>query len=219
MDPQSCAGVSFQGHARSLLEEPREMNAANALAVASIRTNPKLKDLFKACEARHLTEEELWLYSSVVPYYEERARAAREIAGAEQGVVGATVDEILSLYPFAKRFDSVRDRCVRDVTYISIYATHTMLMNDPDWFRDKLLLWLKTIIQAFDFPAREAAPPAVRNPYPNITAEADQLPPGRSAIYDTYARLKRKYAETLTPETFQLIKGPLQQACDILSGT
>jgi Phycobilisome protein len=126
------------------------MNAASPLAVASIRNHPKLRDLFKASEARHLTEEELWLYSSVVPYHEERARAAREIAAAEPEAVAATVDEILSLYPFIERFENVRDRCVRDVTYVSIYATHTMLMNDPDWFRDKLLLWLKTIIQAFD---------------------------------------------------------------------
>jgi Phycobilisome protein len=202
------------------LEESLDMNAANALAVASIRNHPKLKDLFKASEARHLTDEELWLYSSVVPYYEERARAAREIAAVEREVVGATVEQILSLYPFAKRFDGVQDRCVRDVTYVSIYATHTMLMNDPDWFRDKLLLWLKTIIQSFDFPAPDAQAPnaGVANPYPHITAEALQLPPGRSAIYDTYARLRRKYGESLTPETFHLIKGALQQACDVLAG-
>jgi hypothetical protein len=117
--------------------------------MTSLRNNPDIKALFKAAEARHLTEDELRQYLRLAPEEEARVGAAREVAAAESGVVQATVGEIFQIYPYAQNHFAAPDKCSRDVAYVSVYATHAMLLRDPAWFNDKLLLWLRTILQAF----------------------------------------------------------------------
>lgn len=183
--------------------------------MTSLRNNPDIKALFKAAEARHLTEDELRQYLRLAPEEEARVGAAREVAAAERRIVEATVGEIFQLYPYVQNHFLAPDKCSRDVAYVSVYATHAMLLRDPAWFNDKLLLWLRTILQAFEFPARNGN--ALDVPYPDITQLADQLPARVASIYNTYARLQRKYQEALSPAAFALMREPLQQPIDVLT--
>lgn len=183
--------------------------------MTSLRTHPDIKALFKAAEARHLTEDELQRYLRLAPGHEARADAAREVAAAQPHVVQATVGEIFQLYPYAQNHFAAPEKCTRDVAYVSIYATHTMLLQDPAWFNDKLLIWLKTILQAFEFPERNSE--GLDVPYPDITRQADKLPSQVASIYNTYARLQRKYESVLSPAAYALMREPLQQPIDVLT--
>lgn len=142
---------------------------------------------------------------------------------AELAVAAKTIKQVFSLYPYPKFHELPLDKCIRDVSYVSVYATHSMMLDDPDWFRDKLLIWLKTILQSFTYPAREEPDPKVAAlrlplPYPEITEHADTLnPKGRRSIYETYSRLIMNYQEVLSPKTFGMIRPHLQLAVDILS--
>lgn len=180
----------------------------------TLRLHPRIHAMFRIAESRHLTEEELQEYENLMPDLSIRAMAAREVIRSETSVVKATVDEIFMMYPFQQKHEVAPGKAMRDITYISIYATHTMLLDDPAWFRDKLLIWLKTILQSFYFPTRTAEPQR----HPELTRQADRLPIMRSAIYDTYARLKINYKDVLSPDAFALMEHPLQQAVDVLSG-
>jgi hypothetical protein len=196
-----------------------------------LRDNPQIAELFRVAESRHLTETEFAQYLTLVPEFADRVEAAQEIMAAELTVVTNTVKQVFFLYPFSKYHELPKDKCIRDVSYVSAYATHSMLMDEPDWFRDKLLIWLKTILKAFCYPAREErkldTPSNILNtdvwrdpkrlPHSEITEHADTLPQNQRAIYETYARLIVNYQQVLSPKAFALIQPHLQLAVDILA--
>ncbi|MEQ1543453.1 hypothetical protein [Methyloglobulus sp.] len=198
------------------------MSTLDAVLKSKLRDDAQIRSLFSEAESRHLTTEEFSQYRSLAPQFKDREVAAREIMDAQLAVVAKTIKQVFSLYPYPKYHELPLEKCMRDVGYVSIYATHSMMMDDPDWFRDKLLIWLKTILQSFSYPAREEPDPAIALtrkplPYPEITEHADTLPKGQRSIYETYSRLIINYEEVLTAKTFKMIRPHLQLAVDILS--
>ena len=207
------------------------MSTLTKPAQTKLRDNHELAQLFLIAESRHLNETEYQAYLRLAPENADLVAAAQEIMAAELSVATNTIKQVFFLYPFSKYHEMPKDKCIRDVCYVSAYATHSMLMADPDWFRDKLLIWLKTILQAFSYPAREERQLAVplhdmknnllgdpnQLPYPEITAHADTLPKRQRAIYETYARLIANYKEVLSPKAFAHIQPHLQMAVDILA--
>ncbi len=181
----------------------------------SVRNHPQLKKMFINAESRHLESIELDLYKTTLPDYINRARAAEEIKAVQAEVVDMTLKEIFAMYPFAQNHELAHGKCYRDVNYVGAYVTLAMLMDDPEWLRDKLLIWLKTMLQAFCFPQRDREVPVPTHRI--VTLEADKLPAVRSSIYETYSRLKRHFHQKLSAETFDLIEPLLQMACDILA--
>lgn len=182
----------------------------------SLRTHPELQAIFKAAESRHLTTQELEAYSRVVPEYTSHAEAAREVMSVEEAVIQAVVKEIFALYPYEKKHKLAFGKCVRDISYVSAYATQAMLMNDPQWFEDKLLIWLKTILQSFEFPEPSQKTTGLFGKPADALHEAGLSQKQRS-IFATYSQLKQRYQEKLSPTAFDLMASYLQQAIDILS--
>ncbi|WP_394752535.1 hypothetical protein [Crenothrix sp.] len=199
------------------------MSTAETEMRSKLRDDARIRSLFLTAESRHLTAEEFNQYSMLAPQFKSREVAAREIMDVQLAVVSKTVKQIFSMYPYPKHHENALEKALRDIGYVSVYATHSMLQDDPDWFRDKLLIWLKTILQSFSYPAREETDPttaAARQPlpHPEITEHADTIPPkGRRSIYETYSRLIVNYQEVLSPQTFNMIRPHLQLAVDILS--
>lgn len=183
----------------------------------SLRKHPRLKTIFKDAEGRHLTDAELQEYCSVSPNLSDRAATAREVAKCEQSAVQAVVDDIFLYYAYEQNYQDGRAKCIRDIRYVSAYATLSMLMNDPRWFHDKLLIWLKRILQAFEFPERN-----LPKKKPLFISDADSnrqanLASKQRSIFETYTKLKHTYQEMLTPPAFELMESYLQQAIDILA--
>lgn len=199
------------------------MSTPDTVVRSKLRNDAQIRSLFKIAESRHFTPQEFAKYLSLAPDFKDREAAAREIMDAELAVAAKTIKQVFSLYPYPKFHELPLDKCIRDVSYVSVYATHSMMLDDPDWFRDKLLIWLKTILQSFTYPAREEPDSKVAAlrlplPYPEITEHADTLnPKGRRSIYETYSRLIMNYQEVLSPKTFGMIRPHLQLAVDILS--
>lgn len=195
------------------------VNESDVKTPSSLRWHPQLAALFKSAESRHLTEQELAEYCSIVPHYADRAAAAREVAALEQAVVQEVIDEIFAAYPYEKRHAAAAAKCPRDVRYVSAYATLSMLMNDPAWFDDKLLLWLKTILQAFEFPDRisEKRKVLFGGSGGGEDERLKKLKIGQRSIHETYSKLKQRYRERLSPDAYRLLESYLQQAIDVLS--
>jgi Phycobilisome protein len=196
------------------------MSTPDTVVRAKLRDDGRIRRLFQAAESRHFTADEYSKYLSYAPQFSDRSAAAREIENIQLDVVAKTIKQVFSLYPYPKYHELPLEKCMRDVGYVSVYATHSMLLDDPDWFRDKLLMWLKTILQSFTYPAREDTNSASTKPLPNpeITEHADSIKViGRRSIYETYSRLIVNYKEVLSPQTFDLIRPHLQLAVDILA--
>jgi len=204
--------------ARIAASAARPGNAREIARNQSLRRHSLLQELFRRSEGRHWSEEELSTYSRSVPEFSQRADAARAITRHEATVVEKTVTEIFSVYAFMKHHPLAEVKAPRDITQVSVYTTTAMLMNDSDWLRDRLLLWLKTILQAFAFPKRESS--GQRTLFGNRTPSnnpAENMEQRRQAIFETYIALKKNYQQALDPAQFLVIEPYLQQVVDTLS--
>jgi Phycobilisome protein len=184
----------------------------------SLRLHPELKNLFAAAEGRFLSDDELGEFQRVIPTAKQRAEAARQMRAHEQDVVERVVEEIFRDYPFEKNHALARVKAIRDIRTVAAYAQLAMLMDDPRWFRDKLLLWLRTILQALGFPDREG--PARKVAFAsNDDQSLKQYKPDQRAVHATYAKLKQRFTEVLDSGNAQLVAPYLQQATDTLSAS
>jgi len=194
------------------------MSVVEQLNTASLRNHPQLRAIFKAAESRHLTDQELEEYLHVVPDHADRAQAAKEVREIEEEVVNTVVEDIFAVYPFPKHHRTAPVKAPRDIRYVSAYMTEAMLMNDPQWLNNKLLIWLKTILQSFEFPDREgAAKKVLFAGASGNTGGLEKLKPGQRSIYATYHKLKQYYQERLSPASYALMEPYLQQAIDVLA--
>lgn len=199
------------------------MNAAVTPASTSLRHHADIAALFAAAQGRHLNDAEQARYLELAPEASDRLEAARDLMRNEALVVRGTVKDILRIYPFQAYHERGADKCVRDVQLTSIYCTQAMLLNDMDWYRDKFLHWMRTMIQAFDFPARDevaaGSDASFVNPFPEITRQADGKPNHVASIFDTYSRLGRKYQQILQPQSWDLFETPFAVTVDVLCTT
>lgn len=196
------------------------MNAAVPSSSPSGEMNipDELRAVFRDAEARHLTAEELRLYERLLPDWSERADAARAAYANEIQVVEDTIESIFEVYPYSEHHALHAEKCPRDVTNVSTYAIQAMLMNDNAWYRDKLLLWLKTILQAFRFPARSQPKATVLFGNDAETEIINSLPQGRQSLYETYLLLDRNYEQVLSEAHYELLHPHFETAKSILGG-
>jgi hypothetical protein len=154
-----------------------------------------LDDLKNSDEAgRYPTDAEYDTLSSD-PHLAPRARAAREAQSREREVVKTTVDWILKKYPFEAHHGAAREKCYRDVGAVFRWGVFSMLCDDIAMYDNKLLLWMRTIIQAFNFPS------------------------GNESIRATYSLLRKEARKQLTPQTAALMDPFLERAEIVLAAT
>jgi len=188
------------------------------LPARSFRGVAGLNDMLLAAQSRHFSDDEYDRYLEMLPDQKHRVAAARDLMSHEEMIVKRTVLEIMQLYPYQRFHVRAPEKCIRDVTYISIYSTHAMLVNDNQWYKDKLLYWFRTMLQSFNFP-----PIAVDkkgfNRYSELSTRASAKSDHIASIYDTYSRLRLSYQQVLQPESWRLLDEPLQVAVDVLTLT
>jgi hypothetical protein len=183
----------------------------------TLRLNPQLKTLFKDAESRHLNDDEFDLYLSIYPEGGARVAAAREIKAIDGQIVKKVITRIYEIYPFEQKHQLAVAKCIRDVRYVTAYATSCMLMGDPDWYRDKLLLWMKTIIQSFGYPDIPAGSTGRYFKDEEILAHIATLRPNQRSIYETYRGLLEEMRANLSPDAFLEIEPYLNLSLDILA--
>ena len=151
-----------------------------------------LENISAESPGRYLTEEEYKQLLADSPYLEGRILAARDAQAKEEEVVGKTVRQVLKKYDFRKAYEFGEDKCIRDVAVVYRYAVYCMLCDDRQQYEDKLLLWMRTIIQSFGFPG------------------------GLDSIRMTYKLLREEARKRVKPETAELLDPFLAVAEEIL---
>ncbi len=188
-------------------------------ATVSPRQHPALREMFRASESRHFDDEELAAIERQCPERALALAAAREIREKDVAVIGRVVKEIFSQYPYEGKHEFHNPKCIRDVRYVVAYACHAMIADDPKWLDDKLLIWLKTILQAFGFPDRQKSAATALFADRTMEMKVAGLPIKAKSIYQTYYRLKQEMGKELAPEHYALIAPYLEQAVQILPAT
>lgn len=183
----------------------------------SLRLHPQLRQMFKEAESRHLNEDEFDLYEAVVPEFASRAEAAREVKSTDGAIVKKVIRAIYAVYPYEEKHNLAMAKCVRDVRYVTAYATLAMLMDDLGWYRDKLLIWMKTIIQSFEYPDILPGKKRLNQHRPEVLDHLETLKPHQRSIYECYFSIREEFRSSLSEEAFQEMEPYLQITIDILA--
>lgn len=191
----------------STLENPKE----------SLRNHPRLGPIFKAAEARHFKDNEL---DSILEEFPDRApevAAIRAIREIDVACISRVVKEVFSQFDYEKHHDYASAKCPRDVRYVVTYACAAMLARDLRWFEDKLLIWLKTILASFHFPARNPQASGGLFADEELEGKLKTLPQKMQSTYYCYYRLREEMKKELQPEHLQLIEPALTLALNTLT--
>ncbi|HEY9641875.1 MAG TPA: hypothetical protein V6C57_15415 [Coleofasciculaceae cyanobacterium] len=110
----------------------------------------QLKRLSLEVDGRYATDAELQFMTDYVQSFNLRLQSYQKLQELESTLIQQTYTKMRSLDPtlFMRGKDNVSDKWKRDTTFVLRYVAVTVLMNDPDTLREKLLLWLQTIIRA-----------------------------------------------------------------------
>lgn len=181
------------------------------------RKHPELASVFQLREGRHLSDEDLDLVLRFYPQLSLEVETARAIRECASGVVKRVVQEIFAQYPYEQMHENALAKCPRDIGYVVAYAVQAMLSADPEWFDNKVLVWLKTILQSFDFPERTKSSAQALFSDPELEEHLRRLPKRSRSTFHTYYRLKQEMEQELYPEQADCIAPFLQQALDTLT--
>lgn len=182
-----------------------------------LRTDPKLGPIFKEAEARHFRDDELDAICAERPGLKTRCDAARNIRGKDVAIISKVVKEVFSQYDYDSRHDYASAKCPRDVRYVVAYCCAAMIADDMKWLEDKLLIWLKTILQAFEFPPRKPGSGTALFSDKQLEAKLAELPQKTQSIYHCYYRLRQEMARELSGPDYQLIEPYLTRSLDVLT--
>lgn len=130
--------------------------------------HPELANMFRQAEGKYFTDAEFAKLESLYPNLKAHIEAAKDVRAKETGIVGRSVKEIYTMYPYEQHHEHATAKCVRDARYVLSYATLSMLIEDPRWFEDKLLIWMKTILQALSSRKPVRQKPCGK-PFPGLT--------------------------------------------------
>lgn len=186
----------------------------SATLTDNLRHQPELKSLFKTMEGRDPKDEELALYRQIVPDYAHRAAAATAVREVEGPIVRKVIKAIFAAYPYEKHHQMATAKAIRDVRYVCSYGILSMLMGDVDWYRDKLLIWMKTIIQSFEYPNLDQGKETL---FKSERAHVQSLKPGQKSIYECYYMLDREMEAALEPAHYREIEPFLKTAIQVLA--
>jgi hypothetical protein len=184
---------------------------------SSIRNHPALSELFKNAESRFFTDEELAIISATCPTYSLFTDCAKEVRDKHPSIIDVVLEEILSQYPFEELYELPRIKLPRDWGYVVAYSTHSMVQQDARWFDDKLLIWFKTILQAFEFPSRKTPDNTTLFSDSVLEDTLKKLPAKCRSIFHTYYRIQQEYQKVLTPEFYQALAPHLELARGVLT--
>jgi hypothetical protein len=181
------------------------------------RLHPGTAPLFKDAESRHFTDEELDFILKEYPEKAPQLAVAREVRSIDVAVINRVVKEIYAQYPYEEHHEFATSKCPRDVRYVVAYAVQSMIEGDGRWFEDKLLIWLKTILQAFDFPERTKTTGSTLFSDQVLEEKLAKLPKKSRSIFHMYYRLEQEMAKALAPGQAELLSPYLSIATNVLS--
>jgi hypothetical protein len=112
----------------------------------------QISQMMVGAEGRYLTSEEMDNISEMVKAFHARFEVTQKLEGKEEQIVKSTVEKSLEHFPqFAEERPAVYEKCVRDETLVLRYAAMAYLNDDDDIFTEKIMYWMRTVVQSMNF--------------------------------------------------------------------
>lgn len=143
------------------------------------------ESLVQSTDSRYATDDELIFLLHYRKSYAKRLSLYKKIAHLEQSIVEATYQQIQKKVPqiLRNRKQDISRKWKQDALRTIRYCAMAVLLDDPDNFREKYLLWFQTIMDAFN---------------------------SRQSCDVTYSIMKEVVKEQFTPEELEMLIPMLQ---------
>ena len=162
--------------------------------------HPILAEYRREKPGSYLSDSEISKILSDQPEMDVRLRAAKKAEMEQQSILDYVIPTVLAKYDFRGRFEYGESKCYRDVAAVYRYCVFAMLCGDLDVLKNKLLYWMRTVIQALDFPSGKES---IKFTYTLLRNRVrQQLPPEFVAVLDPYFQA----VEEVLPEVIRWLK-------------
>jgi len=146
--------------------------------------NQEIETIMRGAEGRYLTNDEGRKVLDVARGYEKRLLALRTLEQKEAEIVRTTIERVFQKYPkFHQERPMAYEKAERDVSLVVRYCGLAMVNHDPEFLREKLLYWMRTIMTAMEFG------PVLKYTYEQLQENvARALPPAEAEEMAPYTR-------------------------------
>ncbi|MEO6862998.1 MAG: phycobilisome protein [Microcoleus sp.] len=110
----------------------------------------QLARLSTEADGRYATAEELLFLKDYFQSLNHRMSAYKKIQASEKEIIRQVEAQMQSLDPslFRRGTQDVTEKCHGDIVRVLRHSAAALLINDTERLRDRLLLWLQTILGA-----------------------------------------------------------------------
>jgi len=186
-------------------------------ATPHFRDHPRLGPLFREAESRHFRPEEIQIILAERPDLAPEVAAVSAVREIDLSVIQRVVKEVFAQFDYEQFHDYATAKCTRDIRYVITYACAATVAKDLRWFDDKLLIWLKTILAAFNFPARTSGAGGGMFADEVLEERLKELPQRTQSTFYCYYRLRQEMEKELAPDHFRIIEPSITLALNVLT--
>jgi Phycobilisome protein len=111
----------------------------------------QLARLSMEADGRYASATELQFLKDYFQSFNHRMSAYKKIQAAEKEIIRQVEEQMQSIDPslFRRGSQNVTAKCRADAVLVLRHSTTALLINDTERLRDRLLLWLQTILTPF----------------------------------------------------------------------
>lgn len=114
--------------------------------------NTRFESMFADAEGRYLSQDEIQRVTTYTESIGARLAAMKAVEAVEAKIIEEVIEEVWKKHAdFERRHVDAREKAKRDITLALRYCALAMVRDDDSFLTDKLLYWMRTILQAFHF--------------------------------------------------------------------
>ena len=150
------------------------------------------RDMSSHLMQRAINDEELDALRRHAKWVKQTPALALALKQHEFAIVRATVDQLYEKYPdYLQRYEQCELKTMRDMRSVLGYCLYSVVLDDPDYAKDKMLYWFRTILNAFEF--------------------------GNTFIEDAYRMLQAEVASQLGPDVSPPLVAMLEESIAVFN--
>lgn len=108
--------------------------------------NQALEQNIVEADGRYLDTQELSVFEQYVQSYEARLQAYQNISESSDTIVLQALRKLARLHPTL--IQKHGQRCRYDMSEVLRYTALAVLRDDPEFFQNKIIFWLDTVLRA-----------------------------------------------------------------------
>ncbi len=111
----------------------------------------EVEAILRSGEGRFLSVEEARRVLAIAKTYEQRLSVCVALEGKEETIARKVTELTMAKFPKFRERHLADEKSIRDISLILRYIAHSILRNDPEFLREKLLFWMQGVFASKGF--------------------------------------------------------------------